>query len=205
MPSSLVKSAPFMSQEVFLISRKKLQKRVLVFKQIYIVSEEKLELLGVEHSCLQKRVGLGEVTTLKSRKMSITDKLVITMVTQKRSVVALVKEIKCMPFLIFFSSEVLKNISSSSFFSKALKRFIFRFIQQRFNFYSFSSLQNKIILKISISHQIPQIQLCLKKCKTIGYTGNCASREIRVNFTCDTLGCIRLITTLYFSNCDWRI
>lgn len=205
MPSSLVKSASFMSQEVFLISRKKLQKRVLVFKQIYIVSEEKLELLGVEHSCLQKRVGLGEVTTLKSRKMSITDKLVITMVTQKRSVVALVKEIKCMPFLIFFSSEVLKNISSSSFFSKALKRFIFRFIQQRFNFYSFSSLQNKIILKISISHQIPQIQLCLKKCKTIGYTGNCASREIRVNFTCDTLGCIRLITTLYFSNCDWRI
>lgn len=205
MPSSLVKSASFMSQEVFLISRNKLQKRVLVFKQIYIVSEEKLELLGVEHSCLQKRVGLGEVTTLKSRKMSITDKLVITMVTQKRSVVALVKEIKCMPFLIFFSSEVLKNISSSSFFSKALKRFIFRFIQQRFNFYSFSSLQNKIILKISISHQIPQIQLCLKKCKTIGYTGNCASREIRVNFTCDTLGCIRLITTLYFSNCDWRI
>lgn len=205
MPSSLVKSASFMSQEVFLISRKKLQKRVLVFKQIYIVSEENLELLGVEHSCLQKRVGLGEVTTLKSRKMSITDKLVITMVTQKRSVVALVKEIKCMPFLIFFSSEVLKNISSSSFFSKALKRFIFRFIQQRFNFYSFSSLQNKIILKISISHQIPQIQLCLKKCKTIGYTGNCASREIRVNFTCDTLGCIRLITTLYFSNCDWRI
>lgn len=196
MPSSLVKSASFMSQEVFLISRKKLQKRVLVFKQIYIVSEEKLELLGVEHSCLQKRVGLGEVTTLKSRKMSITDKLVITMVTQKRSVVALVKEIKCMPFLIFFSSEVLKNISSSSFFSKALKRFIFRFIQQRFNFYSFSSLQNKIILKISISHQIPQIQLCLKKCKTIGYTGNCASREIRVNFTCDTLGCIHLITTL---------
>lgn len=205
MPSSLVKSASFMSQEVFLISRNKLQKRVLVFKQIYIVSEEKLELLGVEHSCLQKRVGLGEVTTLKSRKMSITDKLVITMVTQKRSVVALVKEIKCMPFLIFFSSEVLKNISSSRFFSKALKRFIFRFIQQRFNFYSFSSLQNKIILKISISHQIPQIQLCLKKCKTIGYTGNCASREIRVNFTCDTLGCIRLITTLYFSNCDWRI
>lgn len=205
MPSSLVKSASFMSQEVFLISRKKLQKRVLVFKQIYIVSEEKLELLGVEHSCLQKRVGLGEVTTLKSRKMSITDKLVITMVTQKRSVVALVKEIKCMPFLIFFSSEVLKNISSSSFFSKALKRFIFRFIQQRFNFYSFSSLQNKIILKIPISHQIPQIQLCLKKCKTIGYTGNCASREIRVNFTCDTLGCIRLINTLYFSNCDWRI
>lgn len=196
MPSSLVKSASFMSQEVFLISRNKLQKRVLVFKQIYIVSEEKLELLGVEHSCLQKRVGLGEVTTLKSRKMSITDKLVITMVTQKRSVVALVKEIKCMPFLIFFSSEVLKNISSSSFFSKALKRFIFRFIQQRFNFYSFSSLQNKIILKISISHQIPQIQLCLKKCKTIGYTGNCASREIRVNFTCDTLGCIHLITTL---------
>lgn len=193
MPSSLVKSASFMSQEVFLISRNKLQKRVLVFKQIYIVSEEKLELLGVEHSCLQKRVGLGEVTTLKSRKMSITDKLVITMVTQKRSVVALVKEIKCMPFLIFFSSEVLKNISSSSFFSKALKRFIFRFIQQRFNFYSFSSLQNKIILKISISHQIPQIQLCLKKCKTIGYTGNCASREIRVNFTCDTLGCIHLL------------
>lgn len=196
MPSSLVKSASFMSQEVFLISRNKLQKRVLVFKQIYIVSEEKLELLGVEHSCLQKRVGLGEVTTLKSRKMSITDKLVITMVTQKRSVVALVKEIKCMPFLIFFSSEVLKNISSSRFFSKALKRFIFRFIQQRFNFYSFSSLQNKIILKISISLQIPQIQLCLKKCKTIGYTGNCASREIRVNFTCDTLGCIHLITTL---------
>lgn len=203
MPSSLVKSASFMSQEVFLISRNKLQKRVLVFKQIYIVSEEKLELLGVEHSCLQKRVGLGEVTTLKSRKMSITDKLVITMVTQKRSVVALVKEIKCMPFLIFFSSEVLKNISSSSFFSKALKRFIFRFIQQRFNFYSFSSLQNKIILKISISHKIPQIQLCLKKYKTIGYTGNCASREIRVNFTCDTLGC-----TIYYSiisNCDWRI
>lgn len=197
MPSSLVKSASFMSQEVFLISRKKLQKRVLVFKQIYIVSEEKLELLGVEHSCLQKRVGLGEVTTLKSRKMSITDKLVITMVTQKRSVVALVKEIKCMPFLIFFfPSEVLKNISTSSFFSKALKRFIFRFIQQRLNFYSFSSLQNKIILKISISHQIPQIQLCLKKCKTIGHTGNCASREIRVNFTCDTLGCIHLITTL---------
>lgn len=193
MPSSLVKSASFMSQEVFLISRNKLQKRVLVFKQIYIVSEEKLELLGVEHSCLQKRVGLGEVTTLKSRKMSITDKLVITMVTQKRSVVALVKEIKCMPFLNFFSSEVLNNISSSSFFSKALKRFIFRFIQQRFNFYSFSSLQNKIILKISISHQIPQIQLCLKKCKTIGYTGNCASREIRVNFTCDTLGCIHLL------------
>lgn len=193
MPSSLVKSASFMSQEVFLISRKKLQKRVLVFKQIYIVSEEKLELLGVEHSCLQKRVGLGEVTTLKSRKMSITDKLVITMVTQKRSVVALVKEIKCMPFLIFFSSEVLKNISSSSFFSKALKRFIFRFIQQRFNFYSFSSLQNKIILKISISHKIPQIQLCLKKCKTIGYTGSCASREICVNFTCDTLGCIHLL------------
>lgn len=149
MPSSLVKSASFMSQEVFLISRNKLQKRVLVFKQIYIVSEEKLELLGVEHSCLQKRVGLGEVTTLKSRKMSITDKLVITMVTQKRSVVALVKEIKCMPFLIFFfPSEVLKNISTSSFFSKALKRFIFRFIQQRLNFYSFSSLQNKIILKI---------------------------------------------------------
>lgn len=202
MPSSLVKSASFMSQEVFLISRNKLQKRVLVFKQIYIVSEEKLELLGVEHSCLQKRVGLGEVTTLKSRKMSITDKLVITMVTQKRSVVALVKEIKCMPFLILFSSEVLNNISSSSFFSKALKRFIFRFIQQRFNFYSFSSLQNKIILKISISHQIPQIQLCLKKCKTIGYTGNCASREIRVNFTCDTLG---FNYYSIISNCDWRI
>lgn len=205
MPSSLVKSASFMSQEVFLISRNKLQKRVLVFKQIYIVSEEKLELLGVEHSCLQKRVGLGEVTTLKSRKMSITDKLVITMVTQKRSVVALVKEIKCMPFLIFFFFGSFEKYIVIEFFSKALKRFIFRFIQQRFNFYSFSSLQNKIILKISISHQIPQIQLCLKKCKTIGYTGNCASREIRVNFTCDTLGCIRLITTLYFSNCDWRI
>lgn len=196
MPSSLVKSASFMSQEVFLISRKKLQKRVLVFKQIYIVSEEKLELLGVEHSCLQKRVGRGEVTTLKSRKMSITDKLVITMVTQKRSVVALVKEIKCMPFLIFFSFGSFEKYIDIEFFSKALKRFIFRFIQQRFNFYSFSSLQNKIILKISISHQIPQIQLCLKKCKTIGHTGNCASREIRVNFTCDTLGCIHLITTL---------